>query len=121
MSSNIRVQKICEYCSQEFEARTTVTKYCSDTCSKRAYKERIREEKIEKSNNETEVKQKGIDIDELKALAEKEFLTMSEVSTLLSVHRTTIWRMIKEGKLNAAKIGSRVIIKRTDIDKLFEK
>ncbi|MFA6334291.1 MAG: CHC2 zinc finger domain-containing protein [Bacteroidales bacterium] len=31
MGSNIRVQRICQYCGKEFTARTTVTKYCGDT------------------------------------------------------------------------------------------
>ena len=51
MSSNIRVQRICQFCGKEFTARTTVTKYCSDVCAKRAYKARKRTEKVEISNN----------------------------------------------------------------------
>jgi hypothetical protein len=50
MSSNIRVQKICEHCGNEFTARTTVTRHCSDNCAKRAYKARKRADKVEESN-----------------------------------------------------------------------
>ena len=53
MSSNIKVQRICQYCEQEFTARTTVTKYCSDVCAKRSYKTRKRLEKVKRSNAET--------------------------------------------------------------------
>lgn len=52
MSSNIRIKKFCRHCGQEFIARTTVTKYCSETCTKRAYKVKIRNEKMRKSKAE---------------------------------------------------------------------
>jgi len=38
MSSNIEIQRICEYCNKEFTARTTKTKYCSHKCNQRHYK-----------------------------------------------------------------------------------
>lgn len=79
MSSNIRVQRICEYCSNEFTARTTRTKYCSHKCANRAYKAQKRTEKINKSNIETtEVKLQSIEV--LKA---KDFLNINEVCKLI--------------------------------------
>ena len=48
MGSNIYLQKICEQCGKEFTARTTVTRFCSHTCSSRAYKDRTRKDKVEK-------------------------------------------------------------------------
>ena len=42
----MKIPKVCQYCGQEFVARTTVTQYCSDNCAKRAYKKRKREEKM---------------------------------------------------------------------------
>jgi len=53
MSSNIKIQRICQYCKQEFTAKTTVTKYCSLKCNQRAYKKLKRSEKIKQSNTET--------------------------------------------------------------------
>jgi len=47
MSSNIRLQKTCQHCGNRFAAKTTVTQFCSDTCAKKAYKQRKRDEKIE--------------------------------------------------------------------------
>jgi len=47
MSSNIRIEKTCLYCAEFFIAKTTVTKYCSDNCAKRAYKKRKRQEKLQ--------------------------------------------------------------------------
>lgn len=53
MSTNIRIKRICDFCLQEFTAKTTKTKYCSHKCNSRAYKAAVRKEKIETSNIET--------------------------------------------------------------------
>tara|TARA_B110000046_G_C12866337_1_gene344056 strand:+ start:277 stop:861 length:585 start_codon:yes stop_codon:yes gene_type:complete len=117
MSSNIKVQRICQYCSKEFTARTTVTKYCSDQCSKAAYKSRKRAEKVKQSNIETkQIKTKSIE--ELKA---KEFLTVSDVSKLIGCSRQNVYKLINTGKLKATNIlEKKTIVRRCDLDKLFK-
>lgn len=115
MSSNIRVQKICEYCGAEFTARTTVTRYCSDLCTGRAGKARARGIKIEKSNAELQ----SVKLGKTELLNKKEFLTINEACELLSVSRWTVWRAIRKNELPSGRIGKRVIIRRTDIDRLF--
>lgn len=117
MSSNIKVQRICQFCNKEFTARTTVTKTCSDICAKSLYKKMKRAAKISESNTETQ-RIKNKPLEDLKA---KEFLTITEACTLLSISRWTIWRVIKKGEMNAAKIGRRTLIRRLDIDNLFDK
>ncbi len=116
MSSNIQVQRICQYCGTEFTARTTVTKYCSDLCSKRAYKARKRAEKVQKSN--TEAKQiKTKPIEQLKA---KEFLTVTDVSKLIGCSRQNVYKLINTGKLKATNIlEKKTIVRRCDLNKLF--
>lgn len=116
MSSNIEVLRICQHCGTEFTARTTVTKYCGDACAKRAYKARKRAEKVEQSNKETvQVKQQPIE--ELKA---KEFLTVSQVSKLLSCSRQNVYKLINSGKLQATNLlEKKTIIRRSDLDSLF--
>ncbi len=115
MSSNIRVPKICQFCGSDFIAKTTVTKYCGDTCAKKAYKQRKREQKI------TEIaplvaQKKGFNQHILK---EKDFLSISETCTLLGASRMTIYRQIKKGNIMTMKLGRRIIIKRSEIEKLF--
>lgn len=118
MSSNIEVQRICQCCNNEFIAKKTTTKYCSHKCASRAYKQRLKNVKIEVSNIETfKVKNKTV-ID----LKDKEFLTVKEASLLLGFSTRTLHRMIKENRLNAHKFTERkTIVKRSDIDSLFEK
>lgn len=115
MSSNIRIKRICQQCEEEFIAKTTVTKFCGDRCAKRAYKARKKAEKINASNSETE---KIIEkpIIELQA---KEFLTGKETCEVFGISRTTLWRLIKQGKLKTADIGKRVIIRKSDLHNLF--
>ena len=38
MSSNIEIDKNCEYCGKLYTARTLYTRYCSHTCNKKGYK-----------------------------------------------------------------------------------
>jgi excisionase family DNA binding protein len=115
MSSNIRIQRICQHCGQEFTAKTTVTQYCGDNCSKKAYKLKLRKTKIEESNNFT----KSIQVKSAEEIKAKEFLSISETCELLGLSRWTVWRAIKANELPAAKVGRRSIIKRSHLDQLF--
>ena len=117
MSSNIQVQRICQHCGEEFTARTTVTQYCSDTCSKRAYKARLKVSKIEASNKQTQ-RIKNQPIEELKA---KEFLTVREVARLLNCSVRSAYYYIESGTIKAVNLGQRITrVKHSEIDKLFE-
>lgn len=116
MSSNIKVQRICQHCGNEFTARTTSTLYCSHRCNSAAYKARIRAEKVQKSNAETK-QIKNQPIEELKA---KEFLTVTEVSKLIGCSRQNIYKLINTGKLKATNIlEKKTIVRRSDLDELF--
>ncbi len=117
MSTNIQVQRICQHCSKEFTARTTVTRFCSNACSSKAYKANVKTLKVELSNRETQ-RVVSKPIEELKA---KPFLSVWEAGKLLGVSRRTIYRMLDRGELNSGKAGTRTIIKRSDIDNIFSK
>jgi len=116
MSSKIKVKRICEYCGNSFEAKTTVTKYCSHRCNSRAYKAQAKGIKIERSNLET--------LDRvllpIEALQAKDYLNINEACSLIGVSRMTLHRLIKSNKLNASYIGRKVIIKRTELDRLLQ-
>jgi excisionase family DNA binding protein len=115
MSSNIKITRICQFCGAEFTARTTVTKYCSHPCASSAYKQRTRNQNMEKSAAET-VKIISVKQTEIQA---KEFLTINEASELLNVSRWTISCAIAAERLKTVRMGKRVIIRRKDIDELF--
>lgn len=121
MSSNIEILKVCEYCNSEFIAKTTVTRFCSHRCASRAYKQRKKSEKVKNAVEQT--KTQSININNglnLLTIKSKEFLSIKEAYTLLGLSERTFYRLMKAGTIQATKLGRRTIIKRTEIDKLFE-
>ena len=116
MSTNIKVQRICQHCGKEFTARTTVTQFCGDRCARLAYKARIKANKIEGSNQEVKrIKEKPIE--EIKG---KEFLTVRDVAKLLNSSLPTVYRLIHNGTMKGVNIAQRkTLIKRSEIDQFF--
>lgn len=115
MSSNIRVEKVCKFCGDSFIAKTTVTKYCSDTCSKKAYKRRQRIESIEGAQVDSIIDS----LLPLLQIQQKHFLNVQETADLLGISEATVRNLVYEGKLKSSKIANRTIIRRADIDSLF--
>ncbi|MRX70128.1 DNA binding domain-containing protein, excisionase family [Flavobacterium resistens] len=115
MSSKIEIIRICEFCKNEFTARTTKTLYCSLKCSSRAYKSRTRQSKIAESNRQTQIA-KNPDLEIVKT---KDFISVNQASTLLGISRRTIYRIISRGELDVAKFGTRTVIRRCDLDGFF--
>lgn len=116
MSSNIKVSRICQFCGTEFEAKTTVTKFCTHLCAQRSYKAALRNQKIEASDKEV-LAIKQIDHEHLKT---KEFLTVREAATILNSSRQTIYTLINSGRIKASNIKlKKTLIMRAEIDKLF--
>lgn len=120
MSSKIEIPKICEFCGNEFTAKTTVTRFCSTPCASRSYKQRKKESKIAKAIKETN-RQKVLSTTNLdfEAIKQKEYLSIKEAHTLLGLSERTFYRLMKVGTIQATKLGNRTIIRRSEIDKLF--
>lgn len=117
MSSNIRIERICQLCMRIFIAKTTVTKYCSDNCSKRAYKARLKNKKIEVSVKET----RSIKNKLQSTIRSKEYLTVSDASELLNCSTRTLYRFINEGKVKASNLSIRkTLIRKCEIDSFFD-
>lgn len=117
MSSNLRVNRVCEYCKNQFVAKTTRTRFCSMICNSRNNKLRIKNEKIENSNTETfnQINKDSI------AIKAKDFLTVRDASLLLNMSTKTIYRLIDRNEINAHNFSSRkTLIRRIDIDAYFE-
>lgn len=118
MSSNIKVQKFCEYCGNEFTARKTTTRYCSDDCAKKAYKARERKLKINACHQET--LNKKYKVPPMEELQIKEFLTAREAAFLISCSVRKIYYLIEQGEIKAVNPSGRMTrIRRSEIDRLF--
>jgi len=115
MSTNIRIKRICDFCLQEFTAKTTRTKYCSHKCNSRGYKADQRKAKIEKSNAETA----RVITNDLDKVKHREFLNITQAGLLFGISRRTIYRLIDRGYLNIAKFGARTVIRKCDLEAFF--
>ena len=117
MSSNLKLNRICIYCNNDFIAQTTTTKYCSKKCNSAHYKAKIRAKKVKASNIETEQKK----VKPVTNIQSKEFLKVSEVSQLLNCSKRTAYRLIENGTLKAVNLSERMTrISRSDVNKLLK-
>lgn len=124
MSSNLRINRVCEYCKNSFVAKTTSTRFCSKICNGRNNKMQIRNLKIEKSNLETKVEiQKKSDgkIQTIDQVKDKDFLTVKDTSLLLNISTKTLYRLIERKEINAYRFSERkTLIRRKDIESHFD-
>ena len=119
MSSNIRIEKTCIFCSNTFIAKTTRTKYCSHTCNRKHYKKVARTNKIKSATQNAstpEVNNSPI----LGQLEKRDFLSIQETSKLIGISERTLFRLIKSSCIKTTKLGRRTIIQRSSIDQLFQ-
>jgi excisionase family DNA binding protein len=127
MSSNIRLEKSCQYCGVTFTAKTSVTQYCGDKCSKLAYKKRKRDEKIRFAPLEKELSQlygpdvarlgkgKKRSVDPGIVVKDREFFSITQSSVLLGISERTLFRMIKRQQILSIKLGGRTLIKKSEL------
>jgi excisionase family DNA binding protein len=122
MSSNIRITKVCEYCKNEFEARTILTRYCSHVCNRKAYRHAEREEKLQlaiKSNQQTKPIGKLKSVVDYSILQNKELLTINETCLLLNITHVTLRRWIKDNIITSSRIGKKHLIRRSHLNHLI--
>lgn len=133
MSSNLRITKICAYCGERFIAQKTSTRFCSHKCSQRAYKEKLKHEliasldidRIEQNYFSAKKSQKSSPTSKhslinLSTLNKKEYLSLRETAIVLGVGKSTVHRYCVAGTLKCIKMNRRIVIRRTDLDGLFE-
>lgn len=53
-------------------------------------------------------------------MGEERLLTIKEAMKYLKIGRTTLYKLIKEGKIKPVKIGKRTLIDKADLDRLIE-
>ena len=110
----MEVKRICQWCGKPFIAQKTMTCYCSPQCSKRGYKHRIKERKMELRHIQ--------EMQELRSCLEKqEYFTFSQAARLMGVSRQYIYKLVKEDKLRASRISGRMaLVRRADIELMLK-
>lgn len=116
MSSNFTVKRLCEQCGQVFEAKTTVTRFCSKLCNKRNGKQHLRQAKMAPMDQAIK---KALDKGKLD-LKNVEFLSVKAAAALLGASDKIIYTLIASGRLNAINLSKRkTVVARKDVDALF--
>lgn len=117
-TSKMKIKKVCEWCGITFYAQKLTTRFCSHRCNNLAYKEAIRQKRIQEV--ETKV-QTVISEQPISDFKDKEYLSFKEVATLLVLSKQAIYKMVYAGKLQAFRISSRLsFIRKGDIDRMLE-
>ena len=116
MSSNLKIKRICAWCGKEFIAQKTTTACCSKQCANALYKKRKRDEAI-KTNNQ--IVRKKIEEKPIERIKDKPFLTITEAALYLGVTRPTVYSYIRRDELKVIRLGFKYLLKKEDIDKLF--
>lgn len=114
----MKIKKVCEWCGTTFYAQKLTTRFCSHRCNNLAYKEAIRQKRIQ----EVEAKvQTVISEQSISNFKDKEYLSFKEAATLLGLSKQAIYKMVYAGKLQAFHISSRLsFIRKGDIDRMLE-
>lgn len=121
MSSNFTITRICQSCGNEFLARTTVTRFCSDHCRKQNALAKAREEKLARSQAEVSLQKKENTINKREPILSKDILEVKDVVQLIGCSKQAVYAMISDGRIRASNFGIRQIrIRRSDVDKLLE-
>lgn len=115
MSSNIKIEKVCEWCGNKFTAQTTVTRFCSKRCSEHSYKERMRQRKIALSNQE-----KKLQSCNGSKWRDKDFLTPTQAAELLGIGRMSVYQYIRAGKIKVNRFDRKTLISKADLMAMFD-
>ena len=117
-TSKMKIKKVCEWCGTTFYAQKLTTRFCSHRCNNLAYKETIRQKRIQEVENKVQTIISEQPIFEFK---DKEYLSFKEAATLLGLSKQAIYKMVYVGKLQAFRISSRLsFIRKGDIDRMLE-
>ncbi len=95
MSSNIRIQKDCEYCGTSFTAKTLVTRYCSKKCNERHYKQVTREKKIEVHVSQVVNSNLAAANTPFNSHIPEDCLELTEAAKIMRVSKRTLYRLIE--------------------------
>lgn len=94
-----RINKQCLVCDEQFVPKRIASVYCSEKCSKKGYKL-----KMAKLKKEEKFKETLNDIPDNRL-----FISVSEATVLFGIAKTTIYRLIRQGKIPAINLGTRLV------------
>lgn len=104
------INKQCIVCNEQFAPKRIASVYCSEKCSKKGYQQKMLQLKKE---------------EKLKVLIDKIpegrlFISVPEATLLFGIAKTTLYRLVRQGKIPAVNFGTRLVrIERKVIEEMF--
>lgn len=114
---NMKILKTCKECGKAFVASKISNKYCSKECAN-VVRLRTESKRKRKIREKEKFEEQNVKMD---ALYTKPFLTPLEVSVLLDVSISTVYRYFYNGTINGIRLRNKTFVRREDIDCYFEK
>ena len=102
-TAKYEIKRKCLCCGATFLAKTLDSVYCGPNCSRKAYKQKQKEER----------KRQQWDIIASEVPNERDYISVSEAEAIFGVSAKTIRRLIKSGKVPSINLGTRL----TRVDK----
>ena len=122
----MEIVKKCEWCHKTFIGQMITARFCSSKCCDQAYryKRKIQSGKYTPVDGNIDLSTLSRRVDERKrfreSIKDKQFLSPSEAAKLLGVCRSTIYNYLWNQDLKAKQFRGKTIIRRSDIEKLFD-
>jgi excisionase family DNA binding protein len=114
--SKLKLPKVCEHCGKAFEAKTFVTRFCSDVCIHAAGRQR-KKQAIEEERKQQILQESAATIAEIQT---RPYISIPEAVVLFGISKDTIRRLIKNGKIPAVNLGQRLTrISRIHLEAMF--
>jgi len=105
-----KIEKQCAVCGKPFIPKTIESIYCSKTCSNVAY--RKKKIQIKKEEERQAIVAKVTD--------DRLYISVPEAIAMLGVAKSTLYRIIRQKKLPAINLGTRLVrIDRAAIEQMF--
>lgn len=105
-----KTERNCPICGTSFTPKTINSRYCSEKCSRKAYKRKVAEEKRQQKLN---------------AIAEsvpdnRPYISVPEAIAIYGVAKSTLYRLIRQGHIPAINLGIRLLrIDRQKLESIF--
>lgn len=105
-----KTERNCPICGTSFTPKTINSRYCSEKCSRKAYKRKVAEEKRQQ---------------ELNTIAEsvpdnRPYISVPEAIAIYGVAKSTLYRLIRQGHIPAINLGTRLLrIDRQKLESIF--
>ena len=117
----MEIQKRCKYCGKLFIAHTLATQYCSRQCNGKDYKRKIREKEIADYLESNPQDAPSAVSSQNSVIEAKRFLTPREAALYLGIGKSSVYRELANGLIKAVQMKGKTLIRRKDIDNLFDR